>query len=231
MTARRWELEAKEVADKAARTKVEKDVVRHETVMAWLEAEAAVSAQAQVELELTRVQNILIASEDGRLKAESELDFVRQVLAAIKEACRKAEEENGHLADEQLSLLMELGAIKEDFVTFLEKSLAEKLALEAEFNASSDVIFNYGYGCYAFTHNICGSKPMIPAEMPDTSAPLTPEFFVNPRCPPGSSSVLSTTKPVEATGEEFCVKGLPATEGGVDISLGSPVRPDKATEG
>ena len=231
MTARRWELEAKEAADKAARTKVEKDAAHHETVMARLEAEAVVSAQGQVELELTRVQNILIALEYGRLKAESELDSVRQVLAAIKEACRKAEEENGRLADERLSLLMELGAIKEDFATFLEKSLAEKSALKAEFNASSDVIFNYGYGCCAFAHNICGSEPMIPAGMPDTSAPLTLEFFVNPRYPPGSSSVLSTAKPVEATGEELSVKGLPAIEGGVDISSGSPISPDKATEG
>ena len=87
--------------------------------------------------------------------------------------------------------------MKEDFAAFQEKSSAEKSALEVEFEASSDVIFNYCYGCCAFTHDICGSKPMIPAEMPDTSTPLTPEFFVNPRCPPGSSSVLSIVEPVE----------------------------------
>ena len=40
---------------------------------------------------------------------------------------------------------MELRAIKEDFAAFLEKSSAEKSALEAEFDASSDVIFDYGY--------------------------------------------------------------------------------------
>ena len=28
-----------------------------------------------------------------------------------------------------------------------------------------DVIFNYGYGCYAFTHNICGSQPKVPDGM------------------------------------------------------------------
>ena len=61
-------------------------------------------------------------------------------MAAAKEACRKAEEENGGLTDEQLSMLMELGAIKEDFAAFREKSFAEKLALEAEFDASSNVI-------------------------------------------------------------------------------------------
>ena len=75
---------------------------------------------------------------------------------------------------------MELGAIKEDFTTFRKKSSTEKSALEAVFDSSSDVIFNYGYDCCAFMHDIRGIKPMIPAGMLDTSAPLTPEFFLNP---------------------------------------------------
>ena len=33
-------------------------------------------------------------------------------------------------------------------------------------------------------HNICRSKPKIPDGMPGTSEPLTPDFFVNLRCPP-----------------------------------------------
>ena len=36
----------------------------------------------------------------------------------MKEARRKAEEENGRLTDEKLSLLVELGATKGDFATF-----------------------------------------------------------------------------------------------------------------
>ena len=70
--------------------------------------------------------------------------------------------------------------------------------MEAEFDASSDVIFNYGYGCCTFVHDICGSKPMIPAGMPDTTKPLPPEFFVNPRCPLSASSGL----PGATVGEE-----------------------------
>ena len=66
---------------------------------------------------------------------------------AAKEACRKAEEESGRLTDERLSLLMELGATKDDFAAFLENSSAERSALEAKFDKSSDVIFYYGYGC------------------------------------------------------------------------------------
>ena len=99
---------------------------------------------------------------------------------AAKEAFRRVEEENGRLTDERLPLLVELGATKDDFATFQEKSFIERSALEAEFDARSNVIFKYVYGCYAFAHDIRGSKPKIPLGMPDTSTPLTPEFFVNP---------------------------------------------------
>ena len=34
------------------------------------------------------------------------------------EACKKAEEENNRLADERLSLVMEVGTIKDDFAAF-----------------------------------------------------------------------------------------------------------------
>ena len=47
------------------------------------------------------------------------------------------------------------------------------------------MIFNYGYGCCAFAHNIYGSHPEVLEGMPDTSKPLSPEFFINPQCPPG----------------------------------------------
>ena len=53
------------------------------------------------------------------------------------------------------------------------------------------MIFNYGYGFYAFAHNICGSQPEVLDGMSDTSKPLSLEYFINPRCPPG-------TVPVEA---------------------------------
>ena len=96
---------------------------------------------------------------------------------------------------------------------------------------SSDVIFNYGYSYCAFAHDIRGSKPKIPPVMPDTSTPLTLEFFMNPRCPPGSSFALSTTKPVETAEEALADKGLPDAEGEVDILLEPPTRSGEATEG
>ena len=103
-------------------------------------------------------------------------------MAAAAEAYWKAKEENFRLTNERLSLIMELEASKDELSTFQAKMTKEKEAMEEEFDASSNVIFNYGYGCCAFAHNVCGSKPMIPAEMPDTSKPLPPEFFINPQC-------------------------------------------------
>ena len=227
MNAQRLELEAKEVANKAAWAKAKRDAARHEMAMARLYTEGAGNALAQVELELSRAQCALATSEGGRRKAESELDSVRQALAATKEAYWNAEEENSRLTNEQLSLVMELGATKEDFEAFREKSSTEKSALEAEFDASDDVIFNYGYGYCAFEHDISGSKPLILFGMPDASTALTLDFFVNPRCPPGSSFVLPTAYPVEITREDFKAKDLPAVEGGIDIPSGPPTGPDK----
>ena len=150
---------------------------------------------------------------------------------AAKEAYRRVEEENSRLTDERLSLLVELGATKDDFTAFQEKSFAQRLALEAEFDASNDVIFNDGYGCCAFTHDIRGSKHKIPPGMLDTSTPLTLEFFVNHRRPPGSSFALFTTEPVETAEEALANKGLSGAEGEVDILLEPPAGPGEAIEG
>ena len=107
----------------------------------------------------------------------------------VGEACTKAEEKNSRLTDEQLSLILEHGTVKNDFTALREKAVVDREAMEAEFDASGDTLFNYGYGCCVFTHNICGSKPQIPDGMSDPSVPLTPEFFANPCYPPSTSSV------------------------------------------
>ena len=118
----------------------------------------------------------------------SEHGAAREALATAGEACRKAEEENGHLADEKLALVTKLGAVKDELATFQEKAAADRETMEAEFDSNGDTLFNYGYGCCVFTHNICWSKPHIPDGMPDPSIHLTAEFFANPRCPPSVSS-------------------------------------------
>ena len=95
-----WELEAREVMDKAAWVEAERDAARHEVVKALLETNAASSAWAQIESKLTLVQCGFTTSEGARLKAESELDSIQQALATAKEAYRKAEEEIFRLTDE-----------------------------------------------------------------------------------------------------------------------------------
>ena len=136
-----------------------------------------------MESELARVQHSLIASEDAWRKVESKLDGVQQALSASGEAWQKVEKEANCLTDERVSLLLELGASKDELSTFRAKASKEKKALEEEFDVGFEVILNYGYGYCAFAHNICGSKPRIIARIPDTSKLLPLKFFYQSSVP------------------------------------------------
>ena len=133
-------------------------------------------------------------------------------MALAGEACRKAEKESGRLTDEGLALIMELGTIKDEFAAFREKDVADIDTMEAEFDSNDDALFNYGYGCCVFMHNIYGSKPQIPDGMPNPSVPLTRKFFANPRCPPGTSAAAPALDPV-AISREDCSANSPGTTG------------------
>ena len=216
-----WESEAKEAVERVIRAEVEKDDAHHEVSMARLDVEVEGSARAQVEFELAKVQHTLVASEDARHKGESELTRVQYALAASEEARRKTVDEANRLADKRVSLLLELGASKDELSAFLAKASKEKKALEEAFDAGFDVIFNYGYGCCAFAHNICRSEPLIPDGMSDTSKPLPLEFFINPRCPPGAAPRVPSTDAdadVREAGKSFL-----AAEVGLGIQSYSPV--------
>ena len=123
-------------------------------------------------------------------------------MAVAGEACKKAEEENGRLADERLALVMDLGTVKDESAAFREKAAVDRETMEAEFDSSGNALFNYGYGCCIFKHNICGSKPQIRDGMPDPSVPLTPEFFANPRCLPSISLAAPALDPVVGSEEK-----------------------------
>ena len=196
LACRRLELEAKESAERAARAEAERDAALHKAAMAKLSVEGALSTRAQVETELARVQRALGLAEEARRKAKFDRGAAQEVLAATGEACKKADEENSQLVEEKLALIIELGAIKDDFTAFREKAATEKEMMEAAFDSSGDTLFNYGYGCCAFAHNICGSKPEILDVMLNPSVPLTVDFFANPRCPPGASAAASSLDPV-----------------------------------
>ena len=78
------------------------------------------------------------------MKAESELYSAQQALDAVKEVFRKAVKEIYRLTDKRLSLIMEVGAGKEELTAFQAKATTEREVMEVEFDASSDVIFKYG---------------------------------------------------------------------------------------
>ena len=183
LACRRLKLEIRESAERAARAKAERDATCHEVMMAKLATEGPVNTPAQIESELARVQRALVLSEEARRRAEFNQGVDHEALATAREACKKVEEENGHLVDEKLALVIELGALKDDFTAFQEKAAADREAMKAEFNSSGDTLFNYGYGYCTFMHNICGSKPQIPDGISNPSIPLTAEFFANPRSP------------------------------------------------
>ena len=135
-------MEAREAVERAARAKAERDVALHEVEMTRLKIDAAGSTLAQMESKLARVQRALAASEDAQQKVESELDMAQQALAAFRKACQTEKEEASRLMDEQVSLLVELGAIKDELAAFRAEVSKDKKDLEAEYEASFEVIFN-----------------------------------------------------------------------------------------
>ena len=144
----------------------------------------------------------------------------------MRKACTKAEEENSRLTDEQLSLILELGTLKDDFAALREKAVADREAMEAEFDASGDTLFNYGYGCCVFTHNIHRSKPQISDGMLDPLVPLTSEFFANPHCPPRTSSAVPALDPATVSREEH-PEGSPTAAGEEEtLPMGLPAPPE-----
>ena len=106
-------------------------------------------------------------------------------MAVAEEAKQRADDEVSRLADERVSLLLKLRTCKDEMSVIRAEALKEKEALREAYEEGFDMIFNYRYGYRAFTHNICGSQPEVPDGMQDTSKTLSPEFFINPRCPQG----------------------------------------------
>ena len=67
--------------------------------------------------------------------------------------------------------------------------------MEGEYQKALEVIFAYGYECCVFNHNIYEDCSKVPKDMLDSADPLSPNFFVNPRCPHvQAASETNTTK-------------------------------------
>ena len=90
------------------------------------------------------------------------------------------------------------------------------------------------YGICAYAHNICGSQPEVLDGMLDTSKPLSPEFFINPRCPPGvvpAKAASIDVRPGEMTNDPkrevpALVLKMDNSEAGEHLST-AKVRPSK----
>ena len=119
---------------------------------------------------------------DSRARADDDLARVQDGLAVAEKVKGKAEVETAHLEVERTSLLLELGAAKEKVSSLQSQAGKDKEAIEEYYHKALEVIFTYGYGCCMFKHNIYGSQLEVPYSMPDSSSPLPPNFFVNPRC-------------------------------------------------
>ena len=104
----------------------------------------------------------------------------------------------------------------------------ENKAVEEAFDANFDVIFNYGYGCCAFAHNICGSELVILDGMLDMSKRLHLEFFINHRCPSSAAPRVHTTDPDVDFREVD--KSLLVTEVGLGTQLESLIRVTRESE-
>ena len=91
---------------------------------------------------------------------------------------------------------LELETSKDEVSALQAQALKEKKDLDEAYEEGFDVIFNYGYGCCAFAHNIYGSQPVVPDRMPNTSNPLSLKFFITPRCPPGAIPTKAATNDV-----------------------------------
>ena len=104
--------------------------------------------------------------------AEDKLAKVKDALAVAEEAKHKAKAEAVRLEVERTSLLLEIGAAK---------------------NEVMELIFAYGYGCCVFKHNICGDQQEVPNAMPDSSDPLPLDFFTNSRFSPARAPIQVTT--------------------------------------
>ena len=195
-----------------ARAEDERDIARHDASMARMDAEEAGNTQEKVEFELARVQNALAAVEEARQKADYEV------------SC---------LTDERVSLLLEHGTCKYEVSAIRAEALKEKRALEEAYEDGFDVIFNYGYGCCAFAHNICGSHSKVPYGMSNTSKSLTLEFFINPRCPLGVVSVEAASigahfyKITNALEKEAPIAVLETNHNEVGEPLSAEVEPSK----
>ena len=144
-----------------------------------------------------KLKKNLSAAGVAKARAEDDLARVQDTLVIAKEAMCKAEAKVATLEVEWTLLLLEVGATKDEVSSLQFQASKDKLAMEEDYEKALELIFVYGYGCCMFKHNICDDQPKVPNAMHDSSYPLSPEFFMNPRCPPVLAATKATTAEVD----------------------------------
>ena len=104
----------------------------------------------------------------------------------------EGEAKTARLEVEWTSLLLELGATKNEESSIHSQEGRDKDVMEEEYQKAMEVIIAYGCGCCVFKHNICGDHPEV-LEGLDSADPLPLEFFMNPGYPPAQAAAEATT--------------------------------------
>ena len=125
----------------------------------------------------------VVVAGDAMARAEDDLTRVQEALAVTEEARCKAEAKTSRLEVERTSLLLELGAAKDEVPSLYSQAGKDKEAMEKDYQKALELIFAYGYRCCVFKHNFYGDELEVSDGMLDSSDLLPQEFFANPRCP------------------------------------------------
>ena len=121
--SRHWEQKAKVGGERIAQMKKERDEAKQEAKVASLEASEAGNAKARAEEDLARVQEALVATEEGGRKAKAKI---------------------ARFEVERTSLLLELGASKDEVSSLYSEAGKDKEVIEEEYHKALEVIFSYG---------------------------------------------------------------------------------------
>ena len=151
--------------------------------------------EAKEEAQLARLAAITMG--DTMALAKDKLAKVQDALAVAEEARRKAEAKATHLEVERTSLLLEIGASKDEVSSLHSQAGKDKEAMEEDYQKALNFIFAYGYRCIMLKHNICGDQPEVLDGMPTSSDLLPLKFFMNPRCPLARAPTEATTTVAE----------------------------------
>ena len=110
--SKHWEREAKAGTEKIARAEKERDEAKKEAQVSWL---------------------VTVSAGDAKVRAKDDLARVQEALAVTEEAKRKVEDDIARLEVERTSLLLDLGATKDEVSSLHSQAGKDKEAMEEDY--------------------------------------------------------------------------------------------------